>query len=378
MKNEQVDGMAKIYTLTCHDVYNVGAGLQAFALQKYLLDKGNDVEIIDYKPVYLSGHYSLFTINNPKYRKPVINILYLIAKLPNRIKRLISQRKKRFDLFKKEYLLLTSKKYSSNSEMFDQFQDADIFIVGSDQVWNPLFQNGKDPAFFLDFASDSKVKISYAASFATDQLSEEDEKRMYPLLSRFDEISVRESRGIELLNKMGLNAICVCDPVILIDQDVWKSLAVYQNNRKKYIFYYDFDNNSKVQAVIRKYADEMNYDVLSVTYAEGMIYCRDMGPLEFLGYIMNAEIIVTNSYHATVFSVIFHKPFYVFSRKENLNSRIEDFITYLELQNKCYSLNSLGSIEYSWEEIDEKVIKLREKSEDYLQKWISKEGIDNG
>ena len=93
----------KIKTITCHDVYNVGASLQAFALQEYLRSLGHNVEIIDYKPEYLSRHYSLTAVNNPRYRKPLLRELYILLKLPKRLRKQKSEKKAAFDRFKKRF-----------------------------------------------------------------------------------------------------------------------------------------------------------------------------------------------------------------------------------------------------------------------------------
>ena len=153
----------KIRTITCHDVYNVGASLQAYALQTYLKSLGHDVKIIDYKPDYLSKHYRLDVVGNPKYDKPFVREAYLLAKLPERLHAL--PRKKTFDSFTAKHLDLT-RRYTSNEELQADPPEADVFFAGSDQIWNPLFPNGKDPAFYLDFALHG-IRASYAASFAS-------------------------------------------------------------------------------------------------------------------------------------------------------------------------------------------------------------------
>ena len=146
------------YTITCHDVYNAGASLQAYALQQYLISLGIDNKIIDYKPDYLSRHYSLTTIDNPKFNKGVLKYVYLTAKFPRRFINLCGLKKKRFDQFRNKYLILTENRYNSNEDLKNSLPEADIYIAGSDQIWNTLFNNGKDPAFYLDFAPDDKIK----------------------------------------------------------------------------------------------------------------------------------------------------------------------------------------------------------------------------
>ena len=170
--------MKTIKTITCHDVYNVGAGLQAYALVTYLSSQGYDAEILNYKPEYLSRHYRLNTVSNPKYDKPLIRQMYLLAKLPRRLRALRSRKKKEFDLFSRQYLPVTQKKFHSNEELCAASPFADAYIAGSDQIWNPLFKNGKDPAFYLDFVKRGK-KIAYAASFAVEELPLEMEEEVF-------------------------------------------------------------------------------------------------------------------------------------------------------------------------------------------------------
>ena len=177
----------KIKTITCHDVYNVGASLQAYALVEYLRNLGHQAEIIDYKPPYLQ-HYQLTGVANPRYDKPVLREIYQLLKLPGRIAARKSRRKKNFDIFTEKYLPRTSKTYSSIEELKADTPEADIYIAGSDQIWNPLFQNGKDPSFFLQFAPNSSKRISYAASFAVDALAAEDSGRLKEWLKNLDAI----------------------------------------------------------------------------------------------------------------------------------------------------------------------------------------------
>ena len=246
----------KINTITCHDVYNVGASLQAYALVKYLNNLGYDTEIIDYKPPYLE-HYKLTGVDNPAYDRPIFRQAYQILKFPMRLVNRLSKRKKVFDNFTKKYLPRTERKYTSMVELRENLPYADLYIAGSDQIWNPLFRNGKDPAFFLNFAPDNSRKISYAASFAVDDISEEDRNRMEQWLKRLDAISVRETSGVALLRSMNLQGTQVCDPVFLLDDLEWKQLAVYPKE-VRYLFVYDFDNNEQLQLIARKLAKKGN------------------------------------------------------------------------------------------------------------------------
>ncbi len=324
----------KIKTITCHDVYNVGASLQAYALSAYLKQCGHEVQIIDYKPAYLSKHHSLSRVDNPRFDKPVVKQAYLLLKLPSRLRAKFGDRKKRFDAFRREYLPLTERTYRSNDELKADPPQADAVIAGSDQIWNPLFPNGKDPAFFLDFVPENVKAVSYAASFATDALTEEDSIRMTPWLKRLDAVSVREKSGVDVLSSMGIDGEAVCDPVFLLDREEWKRLAVYPEE-KDYILVYDFDNNPTVAAIAKALSVQTGKPIVSVfPMFDADELWDDLGPREFLGAIKNASVVISNSFHATAFSLIFNKEFYVVERREGINARMRDLLSEVGLSER--------------------------------------------
>lgn len=359
----------KIKTITCHDVYNVGASLQAYALSEYLRQQGHEVENINYKPPYLQ-HYRLSGVTNPVYDKPVLREIYQILKFPGRLKGRFSKRKKVFDDFTEHYLPVTEKKYTSNQELKSQVPEADLYIAGSDQIWNPLFQNGKDPAFFLQFAPENIRKISYAASFAVDSLAEEDKKRMKHWLHYFDAISVREKSGVSLLREMGVEGEHVCDPVFLLLRSEWELFAT-DSPYKSYLFVYDFDNSSIVQSIAKNIAEKKNLKIVSVfPWKEADCICKNIGPKEFIGLIQNAEIIISNSFHATAFSLIFHKEFYVLNRQEKINTRMRDLLEDMGLQDHLVA--SIEEVEKAteaeWSQIDKRLENMMDCSKMFLKK----------
>lgn len=366
-----------IKTITCHDVYNAGASLQAYALSEYLIQQGHDVEIIDYKPEYLSRHYKFSVIYNPVFNKPIIKQLYLIANFPKRIFRYFSKRKVKFDKFKKEILKVTEQRYNSFEELNLSCPEADVFIAGSDQIWNPLFENGKDPAFFLDFVPSDKLKISYAASFAVDELSNSDAKRILPWLKDFDLISVRERSAVKILNQLGFdNVLQVCDPVFLLDRNHWLSFCKARNDSfEKYILVYDFDENHFVQSVAEKYAKEFGvkiYSVFKSNYADKSL--NNIGPLEFVNYIKNASFVISNSFHATAFSLIFNKEFFVVNREENINTRMMDLLDNVGLTDRlvyCKEDAISFNQKIRWQSVNTKLLESVKSSKKYLENALS-------
>lgn len=358
----------KILTITCHDVYNAGASLQAYALQSFLSGMGCDVSVIDYKPDYLRGHYKLLRVSNPKYGKNrFVKAAYLCAKLPERLISL--KRKRRFDLFRKKYLRLTER-FSSYNQLEASPPAAGLYIAGSDQIWNPLFPNGRDPAFYLAFVKTGR-KASYAASFAVDAFPDELADRTAGYLKRFDALSVRESSGLKILRGMGIDDARVdVDPVFLLGADRWSELCIPPDRSKPYIFVCDFDGNSSVEETAKKLAAERGlkiYSLFKCGYADRCL--RFAGPREFVGAVKNAAFVLSNSFHATAFSVIFEREFLTFGRREAINTRMRDFLTEIGAADRLLSLPAEEAPkEIDWIKIHAALDKKIEQSKEYLRR----------
>ena len=337
-----------IRTITCHEVYNHGASLQEYALLKFLNNSGYQAETLHYKPPYLSNHFKLNGVSNPKFDKPILKQLYLLAKLPSRLKDL--KRKSNFDKFAQKYIPTDSVLYTNNEELKANLPVADAFICGSDQIWNSFFENGKDPAFYLNFVPEEKKKISYAASFAIDELASDVKALVKDNVSRLDAIGVRETSGVRILNELGIqNAIQVLDPVFLLDKAHWEKFV--NPIREDYVFVYDFDSNAVIKEVALKLKAEKGYKIYTVnrniTYADQNFWLE--GPEKFLSLVYHAKMNITNSFHSTAFSLIFQKQFVVVNRSEKINTRMRDLLSLMELHNLIGSVHEfelLGTIDY--------------------------------
>lgn len=319
----------KIATITCHRVYNHGAALQAWALATYLKSKGHDVNIMDYRPDYLSGQYDL-KVNNSRFDKPVIKWLYLLAKIPSWLRAL--PRKSAFDKFDEKFIapLVTNKCYSSLEDLKQKSPDSDVYIAGSDQIWNTKLKNGTDAAFYLDFGNPKVKRLSYAASFATSELRAGTEAFVTSELKNFDAISVREPSGINLLESMGYQGTLVCDPVFLIDAEVWaRDIATKDGEGEKYVLVYDFECSEEIRKVVQRIAKAKDLKIYSIgpwylKYADKCFI--DYGPDSFVALVKNATVVVSNSFHATAFSFIFKKDVFVVKRADGLNVRMQDLL----------------------------------------------------
>ncbi|MZQ83656.1 polysaccharide pyruvyl transferase family protein [Paenibacillus sp. 5J-6] len=340
----------KVCTITCHDVYNHGASLQAYGLLKYLKNSGHEAEIIDYKPDYLSNHYNLWSVSNPRWEKNfATKYLYLTLKLPGRLRE--RARKRAFDKFKDDYLRITENRYESNEELKNNTPYADAYICGSDQIWNCLHKNGKDPAFYLDFVPDKKIKASYAASFATDTISSEYQPVVKQRVEKLDAIGVREKSGVEILNKLNIQkANHVVDPVFLLDKNDWNDMCK-QEFQEKYILIYDFDNSSLIKKIALEIAKEKGYKIYTI-YSGKLKYADKYftldGPETFVSLVRDAQFVISNSFHAAVFSVLYEKMFVIVNRNEAINTRMRDLLDDLQLKDRLvdekYNLDKVLSV----------------------------------
>lgn len=356
--------------------------MQAYALVEYLKELGHDVEIIDYVPEYLR-HYKLIGVNNPIYDKPILREMYTLAKLPGRVREKYGQRKKAFDRFTKQYLPLTARHYASWEELKDNPPEADVIFAGSDQIWNTFFSNGRDPAFYLQFVPNGCIRASYAASFATDEIKEEWKTNVAKWLSEMDFISVRETTGVNIVQELGIDKVVqqVLDPVFLLGRKQWNALASDNALKRPYVLVYDFDNCKEIADFAKRIAKIKRcnvYSVLKNPFISKNFESAD--PKMFITLMKNAEVVISNSFHATAFSLIFEKEFWVFSRQEGINTRMQDLLELVNLSGRLVS-NS-GSIELTEKEIDYERVRAClqhaiKRSKDYINQvlWYEENSI---
>ena len=363
----------QIKTVTCHDVYNHGASLQAYALQIYLESLGHTVEIIDYKPDYLSGHYQLWSVDNPVYDKPIVKQLYNLAKLPERL--IALKRKKLFDDFTAKYLHRTERRYRSNEELRRNPPYADVYVAGSDQIWNTLFQNGRDAAFYLDFAPKTSRKVSYAASFATENVVEEYKPFVCKMLQNFDAVSIREKCSLPLLASLGrADGVAVCDPVFLMSKTQWEGLLPKLYEQEQYILVYDSENSIAIKNITRRIAKERNLKIFNISASRIGYADKDFwisSPLDFVRLIHDAQYVVSNSFHATAFSLIFQRDFCVVNRTEGINERMKSLLESYHISERLvthYVNDLLEPIDYR--EVNHLIQKDIEFSKDFLKAQI--------
>lgn len=343
-----------IKTITCHDVYNYGASLQAYALQAFLEKNGHNVEIIDYLPDYKHvGYYWFEPTKGSKWEKlgnklPILRPIFGLWCRKTNFKYL--GRISRFDSFKRNQLHCTNTQYHNINDLNKNKPQADLFIAGSDQIWNTKFINGTDPAFYCDFVGDKSKCISYAASFATSDLDPQWKDFVKSKLANFKAISLREKTGVAIANSLGYETTNVLDPVFLLDKEEWISICKKKHYRK-YIIVYDFlHNDPRIEYLCKKVAKERNLKIYSLNaggpcpYADKCI--NNAGPIQFLEWIKGAEFVISNSFHATAFSIIFERNFFTLPLIGHKNSsRITDLLYSLGLSDRFVEDTNIAPIE---------------------------------
>lgn len=358
----------RILTLTTYEGYNYGASLQAYALQHFLKLQGHDTAIIRFEPEYLMRYYAFWYVN-PDSRlnaNPITRMLYRIMKWGQRCTTL--KRKRVFDYFNHQILTETEQKWSSSEELMHDPPKADLYLCGSDQIWNVLYEAGRDPVFYLEFVKEGK-KASYAASFSFLDLSEEDFSRIKSSLKKFDAVSVREWQGKDLVEKMGVKATWVLDPVFLLSVSDWNALIEredilgYESRQiaDKYLLIYDFEGNDKLKDFAITYAKKHCLKIYAITDRFPLLYAdknlKNAGPVDFVRMIKGCECFISNSFHGTAFSIIYHKPFFVFNRKKaKVNSRMQSLLKLFGLENRIVLNDNYKYSSINWEKV-ENVIK---------------------
>ncbi len=297
-------------------------------------------------------------------------------------------RKNKFEEFlKREFRL--SEKNNSLKELSNQCFKYDAIIVGSDQLWLP--GNIVADYFTLNFVPIGINTIAYSTSFGQASIPSDIEERAYKFLKKIKHISVREETGQELINKIvGRKVPVVCDPTMLIDAKRWTELWRDEKKfEKKYIFCYFLGTNKKHRDFAKRLKKETGYKLVSIPhvdeyvkvdelYADEKLY--DIGPSEFVKLIHEAEYVCTDSFHATVFSILFHKKFYSFRRykgntRQSTNSRLDTLFSMTGIENRLLSgyedINSVINLDIDYVEVDKKVAILKEKSKEYLFKAVN-------
>ena len=362
--------MKKIGILTYHRVFNFGSLLQTYALQNYLERKNCDVEVIDYYPSRLRKKELLFHIN-PKWRRPIFKLI--VHLIPAVATRLLGYHM--MNTFLNKYIKLTSQQYETIDDLIKNTPKEDIYLNGSDQIWNVETANGEvDRVLFMDFLDNDSIRAAYAGSFGKDDFSDESLKEIKKYLDKYSAISVREKSGVSILEKIGIKeSRWVLDPTFLLRTTDWDKIAGKIKLPNKYLLVYNLNRNPRISQIAMKIATKKNLKIVnmaqSLTFVKGAKNILYPTPNTFITMFKNAEYVVTDSFHGTAFSINFEKQF-VCIPAPRFNARLESI---LELINESDRLLLTDDISIVDREINYNIVSsIIEEERKIADKFIDK------
>lgn len=350
--------------ITFHRAINYGGVLQALALQRIVSEQNIEAEIIDYYAPSIENLY------RPSFarRFSLINIKRTISTILRNGN--LSFNNRGFADFREKYLKTSARKYHNSKELKESKYD--FYITGSDQVWSPTCA-GFDKNYFLSFVDDGKKKNSYAASFGVGEISEELIPTYDNLLRDFENISVRETDGAEIIKKiLDKNVPVLLDPTLLLTKAQWSEYTEnISPSNEKYILLYmiaeDKDLINKAIEFSQKTGLKVYYINDRFYKATGVKNIRKVSPDKWLKLFMDSEYVFTNSFHGVAFSVNFEKKFVVAKLKINakVNSRINNILALLHLEDRMSV--DLAEREIDYESVNKILSEERKKSLLYLK-----------
>lgn len=355
----------KCSIITIHHIHNFGSVFQAYALARFLEINGYDAEIIDYRPEY-------YNWGRNKIKTAVGRMINLVP---------YCRRKKKFDSFISEHNYLSERVFVNEEQLKHHYWNSDnIFIAGGDQLWNDYHPCGKDNAYKLVFTN-SKNKIAYGTSMGRNDFSDETLLNISELLKDFRQLMLREQSTVPMLQKYtGIPVKHVIDPVGLLEKEEFERIASAPPIVEPYAVMYLADSGELLDKTIEHLSKKMGLKIVHICGFRKKCYCdyfeKDTGPRELLGYILNAKFVISASFHATMFSILFNKQFATLLPNEKTNARISDILEYVGLEKRI--IHSTEDLKYlvdliDYSEVNKSIEKLKKKSVELLLTTLSAE-----
>lgn len=382
--------MDKIGLCVCYDTKNFGSQLQVLATQKAVEELGYDYEVIRYKkkmtPVFVLK--SLPRLFNPYFVNGKLRSIKrkrAVKKHPD-IASQTAIRDKRFQAFADRYFVRLSKPYVGYEALKEGAEDYNAFLTGSDQLWLP--GNLGSHFYTQEFVPDEKNKAAYATSFGVGSIPWYQKRRTKNYLNRFQHLSSRELAGSKIIkNLTGRDSMTVADPTLLFSGEEWlEYIPARQVVEGKYIFCYFLGDNAKHRETAMELKAKTGLEIVTIPFLDNFVEgdmkfgdkrLFDVDAADFVNLIRNAEYILTDSFHGTVFSILNHKLFVTFNRfmdesKDSRNSRIDSLCSIMGLSERRYKKNIMSTVEkeIDYSEVEKCVKTLRESSKAYLDRAL--------
>ena len=381
---------------------NYGTSLQGYALLNVLQKLGYEVEIIIYikhPSVYDRMKWAVNAVRIGEIKSLLTRIVgkfnFVFNKNSQYVEN-IALRTKTVDLYKKNKLLPHCRIYEGYSALHEGSKNYDTVIVGSDQVWTPM---GLPTRFYnLLFVDENVKKVAYASSFGVSEIPRFQIKQTGLYLDRFYMIGVREQRGKEIVDAFShKTAKVVVDPTFLLTREEWEcelneniSVSTAKNRKRAerggYIFCYFLGTNSDARKAALELKKETDLPIITIRHMDEYVESDeqfgdeapyDVDPNDFVRYISHANYVCTDSFHCTVFSIIFHRQFMTFYRyaqisKTGRNTRIDSLFQVTGISRSHVYDGDIRKIreEIDWQQTEEKVSVLRKESMLFLQEAL--------
>lgn len=307
----------KVGVITLHNSPNYGSCLQAYATQRVIEALGASVEIINYyRKDAIPENETDRALNGQLAKKlPIFKIPGMKALAKKPVERIVRKRRAPLDMFREEYLNLSESRYYSELQLEEDPPVADVYCTGSDQVWNSIWNGGFDPAFYLQFAPEGSQKIAYAASIGKNVIESWERPLIKEALSSYSAISVRENEAAELLEGIGVDGVVpVIDPTLMLSREEWRALSDGSAPSTPYILVYQLNKSPEFDRYISQISKKMGLPVYRLGYGvherrkgERLVACPTLNA--FISYFLNAELVLTDSFHGTAFSINLKKRF---------------------------------------------------------------------
>ena len=360
----QENQMKKIGILTFHRANNYGALLQAYALKNTIKTMGVKAEVINYLCPKIEKDYAFFSgvFGVKWFIKKMIKVLFLPKIISNNNK---------FGQFRKKYLIDTPcLTPESINKINDEFN---AFISGSDQIFNPKLTDFDDN-YLLSFVKDNRKKYSYAASLGLSEINGKEKKFLTDNLKSFYKISVREKQASNIISKLVDKEILThLDPTFLFNKTAWQEIAVPQVKKEKFILLYLMNVNDKIISFAQQLSKATKLKIVYVSDAlinKTPFKAICVTPQDWLRYFLDAEYVVTNSFHGLAFSINFNKNFFIDFLPPNwpVNSRIENLLDLTDLRNRLIdNIDFDYNIRINWLKVNKIIEEERQKAKEYLR-----------
>ncbi|CVH76450.1 Polysaccharide pyruvyl transferase [Clostridiales bacterium CHKCI006] len=375
--------MKKVGIVTPYKGYNFGTSLQAYAIKQFVsrlgyepyligkvsMNKGRDINLIKLAVMFTRSFF-----------RPKVFIDTFFSYKSSISKELSETSKKKFISF--QSILDIHKHSYYELKKFAKLDDVFFFICGSDQIWNAT-NLYLDPIYYLQFAPKEK-RIAFAPSFGKSFIPNYNKTPIKRRIKDFSKLSVREDTGVTIIHELtGRKAECLIDPTLLLSLNEWKKIIDNPVvDYEKFVILYFLDQPNPIVFDFLDTLSNQGYDFLCLNYSYSGFEKHntikiDAGPIDFLKYILNAQLILTDSFHGTVFSINFHKNFYVFNRSygnaQNQSTRITSILNKCSLESRLVSgtMKNITEItESQFQKADCFLQKERQHAEKYLTEGI--------